>query len=74
MNPEPLAPFVDLFIIGEAEPLLPPVMEQLMEGIGVWDALAPDAGAHPGQLPREEEAQHEVAEGLLLGQGLHHAY
>ena len=34
MNPEPLAPFIDLFIIGEAEPLLPPVMEQLMEGIG----------------------------------------
>ena len=34
MNPEPLAPFIDLFIIGEAEPLLPPVMEHLMEGIG----------------------------------------
>jgi radical SAM superfamily enzyme YgiQ (UPF0313 family) len=34
MNPEPLAPFVDLFIVGESEPLLPAVMEQLLEGIG----------------------------------------
>jgi radical SAM superfamily enzyme YgiQ (UPF0313 family) len=34
MNPEPLAPFIDLFIIGEAEPVLPPVMPELMEGIG----------------------------------------
>jgi radical SAM superfamily enzyme YgiQ (UPF0313 family) len=34
MNPEPLAPFIDLFVIGEAEPLLRPVMKQLMEGIG----------------------------------------
>ena len=29
INPEPLAPFVDMFIIGEAEPALPPVMEYL---------------------------------------------
>ena len=34
MNPEPLTPFIDLFIIGEAEPILVPVMEQLMIGIG----------------------------------------
>ncbi len=34
MNPEPLAPFIDLFIIGEAEPLLPSVLSYLLQGIG----------------------------------------
>jgi radical SAM superfamily enzyme YgiQ (UPF0313 family) len=34
MNPEPLAPFVDLFIIGEAEPVLPSVMVKLLEDAG----------------------------------------
>jgi len=34
MNPEPLAPFIDLFVVGEAEPLLPALMEQLIEGVG----------------------------------------
>ncbi|MBW2465769.1 MAG: radical SAM protein, partial [Deltaproteobacteria bacterium] len=34
MNPEPLAFFVDLFIIGEAEPILPQVMSLLKTGIG----------------------------------------
>lgn len=34
MNPEPLAPFVDLFIIGEAEAVLPDVMSRLQEGVG----------------------------------------
>ncbi len=34
MNPEPLAPFVDLFIIGEAEPILDSVMALLLQGIG----------------------------------------
>ncbi|MCK5230605.1 MAG: radical SAM protein, partial [Desulfobulbaceae bacterium] len=29
INPEPLAPFVDMFIVGEAEPVLPAVMEYL---------------------------------------------
>ena len=29
MNPEPLASFVDLFVVGEAEPLLPLLMEKL---------------------------------------------
>jgi radical SAM superfamily enzyme YgiQ (UPF0313 family) len=33
MNPEPLAPFVDLFIIGEAEPILDSAMELLLPGI-----------------------------------------
>lgn len=34
LNPEPLVPFIDLFIIGEAEPLLPSVMAKLMKGVG----------------------------------------
>jgi radical SAM superfamily enzyme YgiQ (UPF0313 family) len=33
MNPEPLASFVDLFIIGEAEPVLPSLMNYLLKGI-----------------------------------------
>jgi len=33
MNPEPLAPFVDLFIIGEAEPVLDSVINVLLQGI-----------------------------------------
>ncbi|MBW2471230.1 MAG: radical SAM protein [Deltaproteobacteria bacterium] len=33
MNPEPLAPFVDLFIIGEAEPILDRLSEYLIRGI-----------------------------------------
>ncbi|MDX1775358.1 MAG: radical SAM protein [Desulfobulbales bacterium] len=32
MNPEPLAPFVDLFLIGEAEPLLPSLINYLLKG------------------------------------------
>jgi len=34
MNPEPLAPFVDLFIVGEAEPVLGPVVASISEQMG----------------------------------------
>ncbi len=34
MNPEPLAPFFDAIVIGEAEELLPRLIETLREGIG----------------------------------------
>ena len=37
INPEPLAPFVDLFIIGEAEPVLPQVMTQISADIDTID-------------------------------------
>lgn len=30
INPEPLAPFLDLCVIGEAEPLLPPLLDHLL--------------------------------------------
>lgn len=33
INPEPLSPFVDLFVIGEAEPVLPQLMEHLARQI-----------------------------------------
>ena len=33
INPEPLAPFIDLFIIGEAEPILAQIMEQISSAI-----------------------------------------
>ena len=33
MNPEPIAPFIDLFIVGEAEPVLPLVMPLLLSAI-----------------------------------------
>ncbi|KAB2889198.1 MAG: radical SAM protein [Desulfobulbaceae bacterium] len=33
MNPEPIAPFIDLFIVGEAEPVLPMVMPLLSSAI-----------------------------------------
>ncbi len=31
MNPEPLAPFTDLFVVGEAEPVLPTILDALVE-------------------------------------------
>ncbi len=37
INPEPLAPFVDLFVVGEAEPILPQLMEHLAEHLTVED-------------------------------------
>jgi radical SAM superfamily enzyme YgiQ (UPF0313 family) len=38
LNPEPLADFVDLFVIGEAEPILPALTEGLVQGKAEgWD-------------------------------------
>lgn len=37
INPEPLAPFVDLFVVGEAEPILPQLMEYLAEHLTTED-------------------------------------
>ena len=33
MNPEPLAPFADLMVIGEAEPLLPVLLDHLLDNL-----------------------------------------
>ncbi len=54
MNPEPLAPFVDLFIIGEAEPVLGPVTARLSAGINSRnkEELLAEIGADlPGCYP-----------------------
>jgi radical SAM superfamily enzyme YgiQ (UPF0313 family) len=40
INPEPLAPFFDLLVIGEAEPLLPAVLEAVLENRGRVDRLS----------------------------------
>lgn len=33
INPEPLAPYIDLFVVGEAEPVLPDLMAYLKDGL-----------------------------------------
>lgn len=40
MNPEPLAPFIDLFVVGEAEPVLPQLVTMLAEGLAAGEARA----------------------------------
>ncbi len=68
MNPEPLAPFIDLFIIGEAEPVLIPVMEKLMDGIGKNknELLVKIASALPGcYVPAFYDSKHD-GDGKLL--------
>ena len=40
MNPEPLAPFIDLFVVGEAEPLLPPLLELLHDLSEIFELFA----------------------------------
>ncbi len=49
MNPEPLAPFFDALVIGEAEALLPPLTDLLVEGCaGDREALLDALDALPG--------------------------
>lgn len=51
MNPEPLAPFVDLFVIGEAEPLLPvlkPYLFKAIAGKSKLELLAEIVTSQPG--------------------------
>ncbi|MBU1404115.1 MAG: radical SAM protein [Proteobacteria bacterium] len=40
INPEPLAPFVDLFVVGEAEPILPQLMAHLAEHLSAEEPEA----------------------------------
>ena len=63
MNPEPLAPFIDLFIIGEAEPILLPVMAHLIKGIGKDknDLLVKIASDLPGcYVPAFYQAEYDT--------------
>ncbi|NTV14002.1 MAG: radical SAM protein [Desulfobulbaceae bacterium] len=47
INPEPLAPFVEAILIGEAEELLPPLLEKLLGG-GERSAMLADLVGMPG--------------------------
>ncbi len=48
LNPEPVAPFLDLVCIGEAEPILPDLLELLMDGGGSRAELLLQACKIPG--------------------------
>jgi radical SAM superfamily enzyme YgiQ (UPF0313 family) len=49
INPEPLAPFVDLFVIGPGEGVIEPLLDLLKnEGCAGREALLQKAGAMPG--------------------------
>ena len=59
MNPEPLAPFFDAIVIGEAEELLPRLTDLLVDGIGgdrerLLDALDAPAGDLRAEPPRSQ--------------------
>ncbi|MCF6290225.1 MAG: radical SAM protein [Desulfobacterales bacterium] len=54
MNPEPLAPFIDLFVLGEAEPVLGLLIEKLLrplQGVGRLELLRQLALDLPGCYP-----------------------
>lgn len=48
LNPEPIAPFLDLVCVGEAEPILPPLLDLLKQGAGSREELLLEAAALPG--------------------------
>lgn len=48
VNPEPAAPFMDLILVGEAEPALPGLLDLLLEGEGTRPELLLCAAGLPG--------------------------
>lgn len=48
LNPEPVAPFLDLVCIGEAEPILPSLLDLLARGAESRSSLLLDAASLPG--------------------------
>ena len=48
LNPEPIAPFLDLVCVGEAEPILPGLLDLLKQGGGSRAGLLQEAAALPG--------------------------
>ena len=48
LNPEPIAPFLDLVCLGEAEPILPPLLDLLKEPCASRGELLLQASALPG--------------------------
>ena len=59
LNPEPVADFMDLVCIGEAEPLLPPLLESLKGGGSRQDILKEAAGQTGIYIPSLYEAAYE---------------
>ena len=60
LNPEPVAPFLDLVCIGEAEPILTPLLELLKEGAESRQELLLKAAALPGlYVPSLYEPRYE---------------
>ncbi|MCE9604003.1 MAG: TIGR03960 family B12-binding radical SAM protein [Planctomycetia bacterium] len=53
-NPEPLAPFIDLFITGDGEPSLPMACDAWLDACDEVLGGAPPASGSLGQLQREE--------------------
>lgn len=72
-NPEPIAPFVDVFVIGEAEPVLPKLLAVLREGMagpraGLLAALATIPGIYvPSYYEHVYGADGRLAEVVPLG-------
>ena len=61
LNPEPVAPFIDLVCVGEAEPLLPPLLEVVRKGGERGDMLT-EASAVPGMyVPARYEVTYDGA-------------
>lgn len=61
LNPEPVAEFMDLICVGEAEPLLPPLLESLKGG-GTRQDILREAAGQPGiYVPSLYEAAYEGA-------------
>ena len=48
LNPEPIAPFLDLICVGEAEPILPALLDLLKQGAHSRGDLLQDAADLPG--------------------------
>ncbi len=79
INPEPLAPFIDMFVVGDAEVLLPTLLRRLVAGSRAgqgWQDLLDQCAARPGYyVPARysyvhteagEFAGFKAAEGALL--------
>ena len=61
LNPEPVADFMDLVCVGEAEPILPALLETVKGGAGRQDILRSAAGLPGIYVPSLYEAAYEGA-------------
>lgn len=67
LNPEPVAPFLDLVCVGEAEPILPGLFELLQRGAESRRDLLKAASALPGvYVPSLYEPEYEGARQVAL--------